>query len=277
MPYPFGSPPVEVVRDAAFASPPEGTLSLDLYLPSGERGAESEGARRALVVLVHGGGWRAGDKSDLREVAFALAERRFACAVPNFRGSDAAAFPAAIRDVKAAIRWCRANADALGIDPARIAAFGPSTGAHLAVLAALSADDPRFAPDPAHVSAAVSEASDALAAAVGVAGLYNFEHTPERAELAAFLGGPRSEVPGRYDLASPSSHLGGGGPPILLLHGADDDVVPAMASELFYDGLEEGDIEAECVVADGVGHDVLGEQFEWAVDWTEGFLDRHLR
>lgn len=276
MPYPFGSPPVEVVRDAAFASPPEGTLSLDVYLPAGG-GSGDGGARRALIVLIHGGGWRAGDKADLRDAAFALAERRFACAVPNFRGSDEATFPAQIRDVKAAIRWCRANADALGVDAERIAAFGPSTGAHLAVLAALSADDPRFAPDPAHVSGAVSEASDALAAAVGVAGLYNFEHTPERAELAAFLGGSRSEAPERYELASPSSHLGDGGPPILLLHGADDDVVPAMASELFYDGLEEADVEAECVVADGVGHDVLAEQFGWAVDWTEGFLDRHLR
>lgn len=277
MPDPFGSPPVEVVRDAAFAAPPERSLSLDIYRPAGDGSGGGGGARRALVVLLHGGGWRAGDKADLRDAAFTLAERRFACAVPNFRGSDEATFPAQIRDAKAAIRWCRANAEAVGIDPERIAAFGASTGAHLAVLAALSADDPRFAPDPSHVSDAVADASDALAAAVGVAGLYNFEHTPERAELAALLGGSRSEAPERYELASPSSHLGGGGPPILLLHGADDDVVPAMASELFYDGLEEAGVEAECVVADGVGHDVLGEQFDWAVDWTEGFLDRHLR
>jgi acetyl esterase/lipase len=268
----FGSPPVEVVRDVAFASPPERPLSLDVYRPAG-----GSGARRALVVLLHGGGWHAGDRRDLTQVALSLAERRFACAVPDFRSSREATFPAAVRDVKAAVRWCRANADAVGVAPDRVATFGPSTGAHLAVLAALTGDDPRLAPDPSHVSDAVGDASDAVAATVGVAGLYNFEHTPDRAELTAFLGGSRSDVPERYELASPSSHLDGGGPPTLLLHGGDDDVLPAMASELFYDGLEDAGVDAECVVADGVGHRVLDEQFDWVLDWTEGFLDRHLR
>lgn len=268
----FGSPPVEVVRDVAFASPPQRTLRLDVYRPAG-----GSGARRALVVLLHGGGWHAGDRSDLTEMALSLAERRFAVAVPDFRLSGETTFPAAVRDAKAAVRWCRANADAVGVDPDRIATFGSSTGAHLAVLAALTGDDARFAPDPDHVSDAVVDASDAVAATVGVAGLYNFEHTPDRAELAAFLGGTRGEVPDRYELASPSSHLDGGGPPTLLLHGGDDDVLPAMASELFYDGLEEAGVDAECVVADGVGHRVVDEQFDWVVDWSEGFLDRHLR
>ncbi|SFR37180.1 alpha/beta hydrolase [Halogeometricum limi] len=270
----FGSPPVEVVRDAAFAAPPERTLSLDLYRPAGE---SFDASRPPLVVLLHGGGWHAGDKSDLTEVALSLAERGFACAVPDFRGSGEATFPAQIRDVKAAIRWCRANAARTATDPDRLATFGTSTGAHLAVLAALSPDEPRFAPDPANVSAAVADASDAVVAAVGVGGLYNFEHTPERAELAALLGGSRSDVPEKYELASPSSHLDGGGPPTLLLHGGDDDVLPAMASELFYDGLEAAGVDAECVVADGVGHDVLREQFDWVLEWSAGFLDRELR
>jgi acetyl esterase/lipase len=282
---------VEVLRDVPFATPPERSLGLDLYRPVPPRGAPGD-ARRAVVVLVHGGAWRGGDKADLSRFGLSLAERGFACAAVEYRRSDEATFPAQIRDVKAAIRWLRANADRAGVDPDRIGAFGHSAGAHLAVLAALTPDHPDLAPDPSYSSAGDSDVSDALSAVVGVAGLYNFEHAPERDELVSLLGGSRSEVPAAYDLASPSTHLRGEGrpgesrpsggrrraiPPVLLLHGAEDDVVPSMASELFYDDLDAASASAECVVAEGAGHDVLREQFDWTLAWTEAFLDRHLR
>ncbi|RDI71287.1 alpha/beta hydrolase [Halopelagius longus] len=275
---------VEVLRAVPFASPPERTLHLDLYRPVPPRGDAAD-ARRAVVVLVYGGEWRDGDRDDLSRFGLALAERGFACAAVEYRGSDEAAFPAQIRDVKAAIRWLRANADRAGLDPNRVGAFGHAAGAHLAVLAALTPGRPELAPDPDHL---VGEASfdgegpaDALAATVGVAGLYNFEHTPERESIRSLLGGSRSEVPEAYELASPSTHLRNAGSddasPILLLHGAEDDVTPSMASELFYDGLEASAGTAECVVAEGAGHDVHLEQFDWTLAWTEAFLDRHLR
>lgn len=276
---------VEVLRDVPFSSPPERTLHLDLFRPVPPRGDAAD-ARRAVVVLVHGGEWRGGDKDDLSRFGLALAERGFSCAAIEYRGSDEAVFPAQIRDVKAAIRWLRANAARAGLDPERVGAFGHAGGAHLAVLAALTPENPEFAPNPDHLvgdaanggdGGGASGPSDALAAAVGVAGLYNFEHTPERESITALLGGSRAEVPEAYDRASPSSYLDDAAAPILLLHGAEDDVVPSMASELFYDGLEASSAAAECVVAEGAGHDVHREQFGWTLAWTEAFLDRHLR
>lgn len=286
---------VEVLRDVPFASPPERTLRLDLYRPVPPRGDAAD-ARRAVVVLVRGDGWRGGDegKDGLSRFGLALAERGFACAAVEYRDSDEATFPAQIRDVKAAVRWLRANAARAGLDPNRVGAFGHAAGAHLAVLAALTPGHPELAPNPDHLvgidgrssSARRTESdgagggeTDALAAAVGVAGLYNFEQTPERESITSLLGGSRSEVPEAYELASPSTYLDGASSasPILLLHGAEDDVVPSMASELFYDGLEGAGGTAECVVAEGAGHEVHLEQFDWTLAWTEAFLDRHLR
>jgi acetyl esterase/lipase len=265
---------VEVRRDVPYATPPEGPLSLDLYGPAAPTGGSR--ARRAAVVLLHGGGWRDGDKRDLIRYGLALAERGFVCAVPDYRSSREATFPAQVRDAKAAVRWLRANAAAAGVDASRVGAFGVDAGAHLAVLAALTPDDPAFRPAPETLEVG-AETTDALAAVVGVAGLYTFEHAPGRETLTALLGGTRAEVPEAYERASPSTHLDGDAPPTLLLHGEEDDVVPAMASELFYDGLEAAATDADCAIAAETGHDVHEAQFEWTLSWTAGFLDRHLR
>ena len=281
---------IDVRRGVQFATPAEGSLRLDLYRPASsvDRDAGS-GPRRAAAVLVPGNGWRGVERGSMARYALDLAERGYVCIVPEYRGSDAAAFPAALRDLKAAVRWVRAASQQIGVDPARIGAFGHDAGAHLAVLAALTAGVEQFAPHPDTVDADVASASDALSAVVAVAGTYVLEHQPETGDLVAFLGGDRESNPDAWTRASPSTYLGAaddGGPPgrrgdaappTLLLHGEDDPVVPAMASELFHDLLEEHDVPADCVVAADAGHDVHESQRAFTLGWTEGFLDRHLR
>ncbi|RLM59789.1 alpha/beta hydrolase [Halobellus sp. Atlit-31R] len=302
---------IEVHRGVPYATPAGDPLRLALYrLSGGANGA----ARRAAVVLVPGSRGRAPEHTELARYALDLAERGYVCAVPAYRGSDVAAFPAQIRDLKAAIRWLRATAAAVGVDADRIGAFGHGTGAHLAVLAAVSADTPSLAPaadDFAGVGVdgdAAVRASDALAAVVGVGGTYALEHQPETDDLVALLGGDRESAAAAWERASPSTYLGSGAalgdsgpalgdsgaagdsaatavgaesgmepPPTLLLHGEDDDAVPAMASELFHDLLEEADVTAECVVAAEAGHDVHETQRAFTLGWTEAFFDRHLR
>jgi acetyl esterase/lipase len=286
---------IDVHRGVPFASRTDETLLLDLYRPAtasaeSPRKSAEPAARRAAVVLVPGAQWRTSDRGELARYALDLAERGYVCAVPSYRGSDVAAFPAQICDLKAAVRWLRAHAADLGVAPGRIGAFGHDAGAHLAVLAALTADDEAFAPQP-EVVVGVTErvaidVSDSLAAVVGVAGTYALEHQPETDALVAFLGGDRESAPTAWEQASPSTYLrerGGGEsgrtgvPPILLLHGEDDDVVPAMASEFFHDRLAENNIPAECVVATGAGHDVHRTQRSFTLGWIEGFFDKHLR
>jgi acetyl esterase/lipase len=310
---------IDVDRGVPFATPGERSLRLDLYRPGTREPTQAtpSAARRAAVVLASGRDWQAPDRDDLARYALDLAERGYVCVVPEYRGSDTAAFPAQIRDLKASIRWLRASAAELGVDPARIGVFGHAAGAHLAVLAALTPDDASLAPAPTAFGGVdtpsdPATASDALTAVVGVAGTYALEQQPETDALVSLLGGDREAEPDAWTRASPSTYLGSGGPPtapgddgdraqsgdttgdtdadggqsadpgddrppILLLHGGDDAVVPPMASELFYDLLEAHDVPAECVVAADAGHDVHVTQRAFVLQWTSGFLDRHLR
>jgi hypothetical protein len=132
---------VSVLGGVPYAALP-GTrpLELDLYLPA---------ARPApVVVFVHGGGWRLGSRHSAgpayaRTSAFeAVARAGIAVASVDHRLSAEAAWPAQLHDVKAAVRWLRARAGELGVDPGRVSAWGESAGGHLAALLGLTAGDP---------------------------------------------------------------------------------------------------------------------------------------
>lgn len=109
---------------------------LDLYLPD-------SGEKLPLLVLIHGGGFVFGD-SQTRQVQWMyryFRQHGYVCASVNYRLAQEAPWPAAIADVKAAIRYLRANADDYGIDAGRIAVWGESAGGYLAAMAAVSEDD----------------------------------------------------------------------------------------------------------------------------------------
>ena len=105
-------------------------LHADVFHPPGDvRDAPG-------VLLVHGGGWRGGDRTQLRGYGLLLGREGYVCVACEYRLNPEATWPDHIHDVKAALRWMRANAGQLGVDPSRIAIEGNSAGAHLALLAA---------------------------------------------------------------------------------------------------------------------------------------------
>src|SRR5687767_4110747 len=106
-------------------------LVCDVYRPPGDVPAGGAPA----VLLVHGGSWRQGDRSQLKGYGILLGRAGYVCVAPEYRLLGEAPWPAAIEDVKAAIRWVRASASSLGVDASRIAVEGNSAGAHLALLA----------------------------------------------------------------------------------------------------------------------------------------------
>src|SRR5215475_2778654 len=111
------SPKVRVVSKLLYAQYGRRRLFLDLYLPL------PAAQNRPGVIVVRGGGWLVGDRKRFAHVASALAERGVAAACIEYRTADKAPFPAAIQDVKAAIRWMRANAKQYGIDPEAVGAM----------------------------------------------------------------------------------------------------------------------------------------------------------
>ncbi|MBS0412498.1 MAG: alpha/beta hydrolase [Proteobacteria bacterium] len=216
-------------KDVAFASVDGLELKLDVYRP-----AQGVPSTRTAVIFLHGGGWRGGAREAMRLDARALAELGFVGLPAQYRLLGQAPWPAQIHDVKAAIRWTRANAVALGVDAERIVLWGSSAGAHLALLAAGTPDDPRFEGEVGAVGV-----SSAVAAVIAVhpptsfhVGAANGRHSTPATSL---LGEGADEDATRA--ASPLSHVGAAFPPTLLLHGTQDRVVHHSASQAMMEAL----------------------------------------
>lgn len=118
-------------KDVAYADDSAAQV-LDIYLP------EEEGTY-PVIIVVHGGGFKFGDQGmSVIQPIFAATERGYAVVSVDYRKSMEAPFPAALADVKAAVRWVRANADVYGFDAENIAVWGESAGAYLALMTALT-------------------------------------------------------------------------------------------------------------------------------------------
>ncbi|MBM3855948.1 MAG: alpha/beta hydrolase, partial [Verrucomicrobia bacterium] len=124
---------VQVERDLVYARYGDREVKLDLYLPR-----QPASAKIPCIVVIHGGGWRSGDKTRFAGQAAYLADKGFAAACIGYRLLPEVTFPAPIVDCKAAVRWVRANAARYGIDPERIGATGGSAGGHLTAMLATS-------------------------------------------------------------------------------------------------------------------------------------------
>ena len=218
----------QALYNVQFAQVGEQALLLDVYL------AEPGEVAPPLLVWLHGGDWRGGDKDTAPRT---LAGGRYAVASVGFRSSADAPFPAQIHDIKAAIRYLRANAWRYGYDPDRIVLWGYSSGGHMALLTGLTAQDPIFEGQlGAHSdTSSTVQAVIAIAAPANLRRLLaqttqtNYEH--QREALAVLFGrdvvDPDPELAEQLRLASPVAHVGNLSPPAILLHGLQDLQVPA--------------------------------------------------
>jgi len=256
---------MEEITDVAFRETPQRTLRLDLYLPSTEEASP-------FVVYAHGGGWIGGDKGH-RPMFDRLVEKGFAVADIQYRLAQEKQYPAAVRDVVAAVKWVRANAGEYGIDSDRGALMGYSAGAHLAALVAVAPDHENFQPDEFHPDVPVGV--DAL---VGYSGPYDFTDSGigENPLVAAFFG---ADAPmERLEEGSPVSHVEGDDPPALLIHGTDDNVVPHRSTTALADAYRNAGVPVEVLTGDGVGHGMIDND-EWREETLpsqEQFLADHL-
>lgn len=246
-------------------------LRLDLYrLPDS---AAHLPKTKAAILYIHGGGWQRGSKEMMRPVATMMAERGFVGIAAQYRLSGQAPWPAHIHDVKAAIRWVRSHADELGIDPARIILWGSSAGAHLALLAAGTPNDPDF--DGEISSPGVSSA---VAAVIAVHPPTSFYYGPldrsHSTPATALMGEAASEAAARA--ASPLSHVGPAFPPTLLLHGTEDRVVHHSASQRMLDALRAAHAPADLHLFHGHAHGFVALPSIRAAVTAEAalFLDR---
>jgi acetyl esterase/lipase len=244
-------------------------LRCDVYRPPA--GAPQT---HAAVVLVHGGSWRGGDRTQLRRYGWRLGRAGYVCVAIEYRLIPETYFPGFLEDVKAAIRWVRVHADELGVDPNRIGIHGNSAGGHLALLAAGTPDVPEL-----EGSGGNHGVSSAVQACVSIYG-------PSLFHVDQPLRGSRpverlSDTPGAdvAKTASPMSWVSAEFPPTLLLHGAADALVPVAASELMYEALTAASVPVELHVFPDQPHG-FDRQAEFARNngaLVAFFLDRYLR
>ncbi|MEH7418711.1 alpha/beta hydrolase [Neobacillus drentensis] len=260
---------VRVLTDLEFASPNGKSLLLDLYLPIGAEGPVP------VIVWLHGGGWRIGDRKLGPDFKVRFAESGYAMASIEYRLSGEEIFPAQIHDVKAAIRWLRSAANEYGLDSQHIGLWGSSAGGHLAALAGttgsgrledLELGNWEYFSD---VQAVVDgygptdflqmEESNNLTAASSddpESNLLNSvqHHTDPDSRESQLLGAPIQTVPHLVREANPITYIDENVPPFLILHGLSDTVVPVHQSELLYQALMEQGSEAALCLIEGMGH-----------------------
>jgi MYXO-CTERM domain-containing protein len=249
--------PVDVRRDIEYGTANGKRLLLDAYVPP------AGDDRRPAVVMIHGGGWRAGDKASWQPEAEQLAAKGWVAFSINYRLDEPAVFPAEIDDAQAAVRWVRAHAEEYQVDPARIAAIGESAGGHLtAMLATLG----RGALDQGariRVGAAWSPPVD-LTALAGSRGA---------SWIGPLLGCNQQTCPDRLAQSSPVTHVDGTDAP-LYLASSTEEVVPLSQSQAMADRLKAAGVDHRRDVYAGNRHALDFRADAWAP--TLAFLEEHL-
>ena len=261
---------VKVTTDIEYGRVGQRPLKLDLYEPK-DCNQPVPG-----VVLIHGGGWKGGDRNIYRFYCIRLAEKGYVAATVSYRFSKEAPFPAAVQDVKCAVRWMRASAAEHHIDPAKIGALGASAGGHLSMMLGYTPEVRALEGDGGHAD--VSSRVQAVIDFYGPTDLTT-EFARSADVVKDFMGGKTyEESADLYRQASPMMHLTKKAPPTLILHGTIDDTVPIEQSDRLAKKLKELGVPCEYERLEGWPHTMdLAEDVNKRCWWrVEQFLARYL-
>lgn len=214
---------VKVKKDLVYRKLGNRELLLDIFYP------KQSGQPKPAVLLIFGGGWRSGDKTHNHAMAAALAKEGFVAVSAEYRLSPEAIYPAAVLDLKAAVRWMRAHAKTYGIDKEKITVLGCSAGGQLAALLGTNSNNPHF-----EEPAGKDKPAATVQAVVDIDGTLAFHH-PESEEgtvAAEWLGGTYAQKPEIWQEAAPLEHVGPATAPILFInssiprfHAGRDDMI----------------------------------------------------
>jgi len=224
-----------------------GDVKLNIYMftPDGHQPTD----KRAAVVFFFGGGWRGGSPTQFLHQSKYLASRGMVAMAADYRVSSRHGTKAVqcVADAKSAVRWIRANAKRLGVDPSRIAAGGGSAGGHLAACTGTISglDEPGEDTSVSSVPNAMVLFNPALVLApVGDTSPFS----PEKmVELRDRFGTAPEKI-------SPYHHVEKGAPPTIIFHGTGDTLVPFKTAERFTEAMTKAGNDCRLVAFDGKAH-----------------------
>jgi acetyl esterase/lipase len=199
--------------------------------------------RAPVLLYIHGGAWRIGDKREQGQpMLFELARRGWVCVTLNYRLSPRASWPDHLVDCKRAIAWLRAHIDEYGGDPEFIAVSGASAGGHLCSMLALTPGEPSWQPG-------FEDEDTSVDACLPFYGVYDLTGDPGGMGISGpqflhfvekqVVQASATEHPELFERASPDRWANASAPPMLVFHGTNDSLVPVEVARRFVDRLRD--------------------------------------
>lgn len=219
-------------------------LLIDAFVPKNKPGL------KPAIIIIFGGGWRSGNRTQHWPLAQSLTHLGYVCFTPEYRLSTEALFPAAVYDLKTAIRWVKANAAKYNVDPNKIVVSGFSAGGELAALLATTGDMPLFEGNT------TSNISTKVNALIDMDGTLSFVHpesgegndVPKTSAATNWFGYSKADKPELWLAASPLSYADKNTPPSLFMnssvarmHAGRDDYIKILNKHNIYTEVHEFD------------------------------------
>ena len=234
---------VKQKNDIVYCSYGKRKMKLDVFYD------KNTTRKQTAIIIIHGGGWRSGNRQQHHQMAQKLASLGYVCFTPEYRLSTEALFPAAIYDVKAAIRWVRKNEAKYNINPNQIVSLGFSAGGEMAAFMGTTGNMPLFEGVVTN-----SDSQSQVNAVVDIDGTLSFVH-PEGGEgddsknVSAgtyWFGYPKKDNPKLWEAASPLSYVSAQTPPTLFvnssvarMHAGRDDYRKVLDTNGIYSEVHE--------------------------------------
>lgn len=261
---------VDYRPDVTYGTAAGEDLKLDLASPKGLDHAVP------AIVVIHGGGWMAGKRQDMTSIAKNAASHGYVAATISYRFAPKHRFPAQIEDSKCAVRYLRAHAKELNIDPKQIGAMGVSAGAHLSMM--LGAMDSSDAMEGNGGNAEQQSKVQAVVSFVGPVNLAREDYTETQTQiLEAFFGANPKQKQAECRLASPITYLNKGDAPMLCFFGTKDPLVSNDQAFQIAGALTDAGVPGRVEMIVGAGHGWVGGEMNRTLDSTMAFFDEHLK
>ena len=253
-----------VPADVVFEKNVEYTNSDDQHLAMNIARPKTGVGPFPVVLCIHGGGFRAGNREGYNALCLKLAQHGFVAATTSYRLAPKYQFPAAVHDVKAAVRWLRANASTYKIDPNRLGVSGSSAGGHLAQFLGVTPGVPQFEGAGGNASQ-----SSAVTCVVNVYGPSDFTQSYGKSVdahevLPLWFGGDLEHERQKHIIGSPLPWVTPSAAPTLLIHGTEDKYVAYEQALWMRDRLHTCGVEVELLTMNGAGHGFKGADAEKA-------------
>ncbi len=246
-------------------------LKMEIATPPRVKSSEP----RAVVALIHGGGWRRGDKNKFAKSVVGLAKRGYVGASLMYRLSPEHKFPAQVEDVMTGIRYLKSNAKKYHLDPTKIVVRGGSAGGHLAAMLGVASKSDRFKKHGLWTD--VDSTVRGVINFYGPTSLFLTERSAGHKSITLFLGAPSTSIPDVATAAMPITYVDNNSAAFFIVQGDNDKSVPVEMNRKFAKALAEHNVSYEYHEVKGGTHKLSKsnpEEYKRLKEKSYAFIER---